>query len=192
MANQQGNFGFRPVLMLGSAYQGQGQQQMTIASNETNSIFMGDPVVLNANGSISRGSSKGAELVGVFNGCFYTDPTTQKPTFSNHYPGAIVASDIVASVISDPDVVFEVKVDDANAGRAQVGSTANIATYAAGSTKSGISGVSLDGGSFATSNGSNFAVYDLSTDPDNSDYTVANANILVRINLHQYRDSTGV
>ena len=192
MANQQGNFGFRPVLMLGSAYQGQGQQQMTIASNETNSIFMGDPVVLNANGSISRGSSAGAELVGVFNGCFYTDPTSQKPTFSNHYPGAIVADDIVANVISDPDVVFEVKCDDANAGRAQVGSTANIATYAAGSTRSGISGVSIDGSTFATSNASNFAVYDLSTDPDNSDYTAANANILVRINLHQYRDSTGV
>jgi hypothetical protein len=192
MANQQGNFGFRPVLMLGSAYQGQGQQQMTIASNETNSIFMGDPVVLNANGSISRGSSAGAELVGVFNGCFYTDPTSQKPTFSNHYPGAIVADDIVANVISDPDVVFEVKCDDANAGRAQVGSTANIATYAAGSTKSGISGVSIDGSTFATSNASNFAVYDLSTDPDNSDYTAANANILVRINKHQYRDTTGI
>jgi hypothetical protein len=192
MANQQGNFGFRPVLMLGSAYQGQGQQQMTIASNETNSIFMGDPVVLNANGSISRGSSAGAELVGVFNGCFYTDPTSQKPTFSNHYPGAIVADDIVANVISDPNVVFEVKCDDANAGRAQVGSTCNIATYAAGSTKSGISGVAIDGSTFATSSASNFAVYDLSTDPDNSDYTAANANILVRINKHQYRDTTGI
>jgi hypothetical protein len=192
MANQQGNFGFRPVLMMGSAYNGQGQQQMTIASNETNSIFMGDPVVLNANGSISRGSSAGAELVGIFNGCFYTDPTSQKPTFSNHYPGAIVADDIVANVISDPDVIFEVKVDDANGGRAQVGSTANIATYATGSTKSGISGVALDGSTFATSNASNFAVYDLSTDPDNSDYTVANANILVRINKHQYTDTTGV
>ena len=192
MANQQGNFGFRPVLMMGSAYNGQGQQEMTIASNETNSIFMGDPVVLNANGSISRGSSAGAELVGIFNGCFYTDPTTQKPTFSNHYPGAIVADDIVANVISDPDVIFEVKVDDANGGRAQVGSTANIATYAAGSTKSGISGVALDGSTFATSNASNFAVYDLSTDPDNSDYDSANANILVRINKHQYRDTTGI
>jgi hypothetical protein len=148
--------------------------------------------VLNANGSISRGSSAGAELVGIFNGCFYTDPTSQKPTFSNHYPGAIVADDIVANVISDPDVIFEVKVDDANGGRAQVGSTANIATYAAGNTKSGISGVSLDGSTFATSNASNFAVYDLSTDPDNSDYTVANANILVRINKHQYTDTTGV
>lgn len=192
MANQQGNFGFRPVLMMGSAYQGQGQQQMTIASNETNSIFMGDPVVLNANGSISRGSTAGAEIVGVFNGCFYTDPTSQKPTFSNHYPGAIVADDIVANVISDPDVVFEVKCDDANAGRAQVGSTCNIATYAAGSTKSGISGVSIDGSTFDTSSASNFAVYDLSTDPDNSDYTAANANILVRINKHQYRDTTGI
>ena len=65
--------------------------------------------------------------------------TTQKPTFSNHYPGAIVADDIVANVISDPDVIFEVKIDDANGGRAQVGSTCNIATYSAGSTKSGIS-----------------------------------------------------
>ena len=192
MANQQGNFGFRPVLMQGSAYNGQGQQQMTIASNETNSIFMGDPVVLNANGSISRGSSAGAELVGVFNGCFYTDPTSQKPTFSNHYPGAIVADDIVANVITDPDVVFEVKCDDSNAGRAQVGSTCNIATYAAGSTKSGISGVAIDGSTFGTNSGSNFAVYDLSTDPDNSDYTAANANILVRINKHQYRDTTGI
>ena len=192
MANQQGNFGFRPVLMQGSAYNGQGQQQMTIASNETNSIFMGDPVVLNANGSISRGASAGAELVGIFNGCFYTDPTTQKPTFSNHYPGAIVADDIVANVISDPDVIFEVKVDDTNGGRAQVGSTANIASYSTGSTKSGISNVALDGDTFATSDASNFAVYDLSTDPDNSDYTSANANILVRINKHQYRDTTGV
>ena len=192
MANQQGNFGFRPVLMMGSAYNGQGQQQMTIASNETNSIFMGDPVVLNANGSISRGSSAGAELVGVFNGCFYTDPTSQKPTFSNHYPGAIVADDIVANVISDPDVIFEVKVDDTNGGRAQVGSTANIASYSVGSTKSGISNVALDGDTFATSDASNFAVYDLSTDPDNSDYTSANANILVRINKHQYRDTTGI
>ena len=178
--------------MLGSSYQGQGQQQLVINSNETDSIFMGDPVVLNANGAISRGSTAGAELVGVFNGCFYTDPTSQKPTFSNFYPGSIVADDIVANVITDPNVVFAVKVDDTNGGQAQVGSTANIATYAAGSTKSGISGVALDGSTFGTDAGSNFAVYDLSTDPDNSDYTAANANILVRINKHQYTDTTGI
>ena len=192
MANQQGNFGFRPVLMMGSAYNGQGQQQMSIASNETNSIFMGDPVVLNANGSISRGSSAGAELVGIFNGGFYTDPTTQKPTFSNHYPGAIVADDIVANVISDPDVIFEVKIDDANGGRAQVGSTCNIATYSAGSTIDGISNVVIDGGSFTTDAAANFRVVGLSTDPDNSDYSAANAAIQVKINKHSLTDTTGV
>ena len=89
-------------------------------------------------------------------------------------------------------MVFEVKVDDANAGIAQVGSTCNIATYSAGDTTSGISNVAIDGDTFATSNGSNFAVYALSTDVDNSDYDSANANILVRINKHQYRDTTGI
>ena len=118
MANQQGNFGFRPVQMNGAAYNGQGQSEYTIASGEVSPMFQGDPVILVANGAIDIGSTAGAELIGIFNGCFYTDPTTSKPTFSNHYPGAIVASDIVANVITDPDVVFEVKVDDANAGQA--------------------------------------------------------------------------
>ena len=102
------------------------------------------------------------------------------------------AAPVVTSNFEDETFTIEVKCDDANAGRAQVGSTCNIATYAAGSTKSGISGVAIDGSTFGTSNGSNFAVYDLSTDPDNSDYTAANANILVRINKHQFRDTTGI
>ena len=192
MANQAGFYGFRPVKMLGGAYNGQGQTEYTIGNNEASAIYQGDPVILAANGSIDIGSSAGAEILGIFNGCFFTDPTTSKPTFSNHYPGAIVASDIVANVITDPDVVFEVKVDDANAGVAQVGSTCNIATYSAGDTTSGISNVVIDGDTFATSSASNFAVVALSTDIENSDYTVANANILVRINKHQYRDTTGI
>jgi hypothetical protein len=50
--------------------------------------------------------------VGVFNGCFYTDPTTQKPTFSNYYPGGVTASDITAFVVDDPDAVFLMDADD--------------------------------------------------------------------------------
>ena len=87
MANQQGNFGFRPVQMNGGAYNGQGQSEYTIASGEVSPMFQGDPVVLVANGAIDIGSTAGAELIGIFNGCFYTDPTTSKPTFSNSYPG---------------------------------------------------------------------------------------------------------
>ena len=192
MANINSLFGFRSVKKVGAGYSASAQNEYVIASNETSAIFQGDPVVLNANGSISVGSTKGAELIGVFNGCFYTDPTTQKPTYSNYYPGAIVADDIVANVIDDPNALFEVKVDDTNAGQAQVGSNANIATYSAGSTKDGVSNVVLDGGSFATSSAANFRVVSLSTDPDNSDYSAANASIIVKINKHSLTDTTGV
>ena len=99
---------------------------------------------------------------------------------SNHYPGSIAAADIVANVIDDPDVVFEVKVDDANGGLAQVGTNCNIATYTAGSDD-GISNVVIDGGSFTTNAGANFRVVGLSTDPDNSDYSAANAAIKLRL-----------
>ena len=192
MANQSGYFGFKPVKMLGAAYNGQGQSEYTIGNNEASAIFQGDPVVLVANGAIDVGSTKGAELIGIFNGCFYTDPTTGKPTFSNHYPGGIAADDIVANVIDDPDVIFEVKCDDNNAGQAQVGINCNIATYSAGSTIDGISNVVIDGGSFTTNAGANFRVVGLSTDVDNSDYSAANAAIQVKINLHSLRDTTGI
>ena len=192
MANVDAPFGFRPVQKVGGGVSNQGQTEYSIANNYGTAIFQGDPVELVSSGTLEVANAAGNTIVGVFNGCFYTDPTTQKPTFSNHYPGAIVADDIVANVISDPNVVFEVKCDDTNAGRAQVGSTCNIATYSAGSTKSGISDVAIDGSTFATSSASNFAVVGLSTDPDNDDFTAANANILVRINKHQYRDTTGI
>jgi len=73
-----------------------------------------------------------------------------------------------------------------------VGTNANIATYSAGSTKSGISAVKIDGSSFTTNAGANFRVVGLSTDPDNDDFASANANILVKINLHSLTDTTGI
>ncbi len=192
MANMSGNFGFRPIQQVGSGYNSSGTNEYVIANNEGSALFQGDPVILVANGAIDIGSTAGAELIGVFNGCFYTDPTTQKPTFSNYYPGSIAADDIVAYVFDDPNKQFEVKIDDSNGGQAQVGSNANIATYSAGSTINGISNVALDGSSFTTNAGANLRVVRLSSDVENSDYTTANANIVVKINLHALTDSTGI
>jgi hypothetical protein len=53
------------------------------------------------------------KVIGVFNGVFYTDPTTQKPTFKNYYPGGVAASDIIANVIDDPSVVYSIDSDGA-------------------------------------------------------------------------------
>jgi len=192
MANQNGNYGFRPIQVQGAAYNGQGQSEYKIANGETQAIFQGDPVVLTATGVVDLGNAAGAELIGIFNGCEYTDPTTSKPTWSNYYPGGIAADDIKAYVIDDPNVVFEVKCNTSAAGQAQVGSNANIATYSNGSTISGISNVALDATSFTTNSGANFRVVGLSTDVDNSDYSAANAAIKVKINLHALNDSTGI
>ena len=192
MANMSGNFGFRPIQQVGSGYNSSGTNEYVIANNEGSALFQGDPVILVANGAIDIGSTAGAELIGVFNGCFYTDPTTQKPTFSNYYPGSIAADDIVAYVFDDPNKQFEVKIDDSNGGQAQVGSNANIATYSAGSTINGISNVALDGSSFTQNAAANLRVVRLSRDVENSDYTTANANIVVKINLHALTDSTGI
>jgi hypothetical protein len=192
MANMSGNFGFRPIQQVGSGYNSSGTNEYVIANNEGSALFQGDPVILVANGAIDIGSTAGAELIGVFNGCFYTDPTTQKPTFSNYYPGSIAADDIVAYVFDDPNKQFEVKIDDSNGGQAQVGSNANIATYSAGSTINGISNVALDGSSFTQNAAANLRIVRLSRDVENSDYTTANANIVVKINLHSLTDSTGI
>ena len=192
MANIDSIFGFRPVKGQGAGYTAIGSNEYVIANGESSAIYQGDPVVLNANGSISVGSSAGAELIGIFNGCFYDDPTTKKPTFSNYYPGGVAQDNMKAFIFDDPNMLFEVKVDDTNAGQAQVGSNANIATYSAGSSNDGVSNVAIDGGSFATSSAANFRVVSLSTDPDNSDYDSANASIIVKINKHSLTDTTGV
>ena len=192
MANQNSNYGFRPIQLQGAAYNGQGQNEYKIANGETQAIFQGDPVVLTAAGVVDLGNAAGAELIGIFNGCEYTDPTSSKPTWSNYYPGGIAADDIKAYVIDDPNVVYEVKCNSNAAGQAQVGSNANIATYSNGSTISGISNVAIDGTSFTTNAAANFRVVGLSTDVDNSDYSAANAAIKVKINLHALNDSTGI
>jgi hypothetical protein len=150
MANIDSIFGFRPVKGQGAGYTAVGSNEYVIANGESSAIYQGDPVVLNANGSISVGSSAGAELIGIFNGCFYDDPTTKKPTFSNFYPGGVAQDNMKAFIFDDPNMLFEVKVDDTNGGQAQVGSNANIATYSAGSSNDGVSNVALDGSSFAT------------------------------------------
>lgn len=192
MANQNGNYGFRSVAKLGSGYNSGGMTEYKIGNNEGSAIYQGDPVVLVANGAIDVGSTAGAEILGIFNGCEYTDPTTGKPTWSNYYPGSIAADDIKAYVIDDPNALFEVKVDDTNAGQAQVGTNCNIATYSAGSTINGISNVAIDGDSFTTDAGANFRVVGLSKDDQNNDYTAANSAVIVKINLHSLTDTTGV
>ena len=191
MANVSEKFGLRPYRKLDGTPLAGAQNRYTIASGYATAIYQGDLVEPLGTGNIQKhGANTSDAVVGVFNGCFYTDPTTQKPTFKNFYPGGIAADDITAFVIDDPDAVFLVDADAAFT-RADLYKNYSV-TNTTGVTATGISKAQLDvsvSGVAAT-----FAVQaiDISQDPDNSDTSNANANVLVRINNHFYRSGTGI
>ena len=191
MANVVEKYGLRPYRKLDGTPLVGAENRYTIASNHTTAIFQGDLVIPLTAGNIDRHTANNsAAVIGVFNGCFYTDPTTSKPTFRNSYPGAIVASDITAFVVDDPDAVFLMDADAAFT-RADLYQNYSVTT-GGGNTTTGISEVQLDVSVSGTNASFVIQAIDISQDPDNSDTTSANANVLVRINKHFYRNGTGV
>ena len=191
MSNQVEKFGLRPYRKLDGTPLVGAQNRYTIASGYASAIFQGEMVEPLGTGNIQRhGPNTSDAVVGVFNGCFYTDPTTQKPTYSNFYPGSIVASDITAFIVDDPDAVFLMDAD-ATFARADLFKNYSV-TNTTGVTQTGMSKAQLDVSVSGVA--STFAVQaiDISQDPENSDTSSANANILVRINNHFYRSGTGL
>ncbi len=191
MANVEEKFGLRPYRKLDGTPLVGAQNRYSIASGHTTAIFQGDLVIPLTAGTIDRHTANNSTaVIGVFNGCFYTDPTTQKPTFRNSYPGSIAASDITAFVVDDPDAVFLMNADDTFA-QADLFQNYSVST-GGGNTTTGISEVELDVSVSGTNASFIIQAIDISQDPDNSDTGSANANILVRINKHFYRNGTGV
>jgi len=191
MANQVEKFGLRPYRKLDGTPLVGAQNRYTIASSYATAIFQGDLVIPVTGGNVERypGNTSTA-VVGVFNGCFYTDPTTQKPTFKNYYPGGVAASDITAFVVDDPDAVFLVDAD-ATFARADLFQNYSL-TAVSGNTKTGNSLQQLDVGASGTNATFVVQAIDICQDPDNSSTSSANANILVRINNHFFRSGTGI
>ena len=187
MANQDAAFGLRPVRTSISSQQ---QNRYRIASGYGTAIFQGDLVAMVTGGGIERVAAGGSGLIlGVFNGCFYTDPTTSKPTFSNSYPGSIAASDIMANVIDDPGATFEIQADAAFPVADLAGNYDILAT--AGDTASGTSRIELEvGTSDSTVATLPLKAIDISQDPENSDVSSANTNVIVKINNHLYSGGT--
>ena len=192
MANVLERFGLRPSRQLNGSPFINAQNRYRIASNNSTAIFQGDLVQPLTSGTISRHvANTSVAVVGVFNGCFYTDPTTKKPTFKNFYPGAIAASDIVAFVVDASETVFEINANGvfAVADLFQNYSVNNVT----GNTDTGISLVQLDVSNSGTAGTYVVQAIDISQDPNNNDVSTSNANIMVRINNHFYRQGgTGI
>ena len=187
MPNVVEQYGLRPSRQLNGSPFINAQNRYRIAANNSTAIFQGNLVKPLDSGNISRAVANTSDtVVGVFNGCFYTDPTTQKPTFKNYYPGSINASDIIAMVIDGPDTVFEIKAD-ATFVVADLFKNYSI-TNVTGATQTGISKVTLDVSESGTAGTFVVQAIDISQDVFNSDVNVSsNVGVLVRINNHFFR-----
>ena len=185
MANKDAAFGLKPVRMIGGAPYSGGQSRYRIAADYDTSIFQGDMVTQVTGGHVALHADGGVvPIVGVFNGCQYTDPTSGEQVFSNYYPGAIVQSDIIAFVIDDPDTVFEVQADAAFPVADLFGNFDIVDQATVGDTASGRSNVELDVTTGATATTLPLKAIDISQDPDNDDVASANTNVMVVIQNH--------
>ena len=199
MANQDAAFGFRQVGGLGSRPTSEGTSKYVIASGYTSAIYAGDIVAMGAatdesGAAISAGyvgqaaATSETRNLGIFNGCFYEDPTTSKPTFKNYWPGDVAvttpSAGATAFVYDNPDDLFEVQTSG-RLVQSCVGRSVDMA-YTAGSTINGRSKEEIGATSY---NGTGqLALVRVSEDPSNSDLAtgVNNANWIVKFNEHVY------
>jgi hypothetical protein len=192
MANKVELYGLRPVRQLNGSPFINAQNRYRIAADYGTSIYQGDLVQPLTSGTIAKhtGGTSG-QVVGVFNGCFYTDPTTQKATWKNYYPASTNASDITAFVIDAPETVFEIN-SSLSFVVADLFSNFSV-TDTTGSIQTGISYAQLDVSDSGVAGTFVVQAIDISQNPDNSDVTTSNVGVLVRINNHFYRQSgTGI
>ena len=194
MANVNKAFGLRPLGKLGSNYNSDGDTQYKIASGTVTAIFQGDTVTFGVSGGVSTGfivkhTPAAPNILGVFIGCQYTDPTSKKTVWRNYYPGNIAADDIVAFVVDDPYAQFLVQASGV-AGNAAIGQNANLVQTVAGNTTTGVSGLEVNTGSLGAASDLNVKIIGVSTDPSNSDLTAAYADLIVVINEHLYKAPT--
>lgn len=189
MANVNEKFGLRPYRSINGAPWNNAQNRYTVANNLSTAIFQGDPVKPTTAGNVTLARSNTSDrIVGVFNGVFYNDPSTQKPTFRNNYPGSIAVAGITAFVVDDPDTVFLVDADAAFT-RADLFKNYSL-TNVTGNTLTGISEKQLDVSVSGITTTFAVQAIDIQESASDSDTSTSGVNVLVRINNHFFRSGT--
>jgi hypothetical protein len=195
-------YGFKPINRLdGLPYAG-AIRQIPVAPAYATAILNGDTVAVDTNGYlVAKTATNTGDSVGVLVGCSYVNSLGQ-PVQGQYYPAAASTSTAMAFgyVVDDPNAVFKVVATVAGSTtptaytRAIVG--ANVALVAgAGSTNTGDSAYGIDGSSANTTNTLPLRVIDVVPDTATGAANVAATTyyeFLVKFNLHQYNDTTGV
>ena len=211
MANETGGFGLRSVYTLGSTPATQGLSEYPIKTAPGKGLYQNNPCSKQgagdtgylqdaANATMDDGITGGAgwanntanilPMLGVFNGAFYIDSTTSKPTWSNTVASGQAfgtdyntgSSDGIGFVNDNPMQEYVVKAAAATAISIMVPDlTYNVADLGT-SYKSGQSTVKLATGASAAAGAGQYAfdIVRVANDPLNSDNTAVNSNVIVR------------
>ena len=164
-------YGVKPVNLIGGQVFAGSTRNLPIQYNYGTAMYYGDLVTLSAGYVViaTYPVSTTNTTVGVFLGCYYTNPTTKQRQFSQYYPANVTAGDITAIVGDDPDQVMKVAVTT-TAGGTTIGSASSILVGVnmaggtqTGSASTGNSGMSVVGAS-ATTSGGGFRVLNLVPD----------------------------
>ncbi len=201
MASSATPYGLKAVNLIGGQPYAGSTRQIKIASGYGTNIFNGSIVAIVAGGTIEIVTTNGdnstpfpAGTIGVFVGCTYTDPSTGNITFKQNWPTGTVASDAMAYIVDDPDVVFQVQADGA-VTQADLGQNVHLAAVQSTNTGDTTTGNSTSAVSATTAVTSGFAfrIVDF-VDAPGSTIGDAYTDLLVKFNpdSHSYTNKTGI
>lgn len=183
MANTNSAFGLRPYRHLSGGCVR--MNEYSIASGYSVDIFHGDPVEITGTGkNIQRAAAGNVDSIGVFAGCRFVNAQGEQK-FSKHWPANQVATEIVALVYDDPNIVYEIQCDTLAEG--DIGQLVdwNLGT---GSVATGLSGAFADIGALTASAGKSLRILELKPSVDNAYGTYAKA--LVSFAEHALKTGT--
>ena len=208
-ANQTAGFGFRQAPTVGSTPATGGQAEYKIKSGLGVGIFQNNPVshqaaagddgylqditagtmddTLTGGAGWTTGTSGIQPILGVFNGAFYINSSTKKPTFANHILAGTTFSkdyntgsdDGIGLVNDNPMQEYTCKADAAvtqanllHTFNSEDGATVGTSTHGQSTVKLDITGTAAT---------SMFRIVRTANDPANNDASVLNSNQIVQI-----------
>ena len=208
MASTASPYGLRPVNQLGGTpYAGATRTYLIDPAGTASNIYNGSPVYVNSSGYLAVATATGADattngfpvgtantgIVGVFVGCSYYNAQGQL-IFSQYYPTGVTGV-IQASVVDDPNVVFQVQ-SAGTVTQAAVGANVFFTTgaVATGSTTTGNSTASVVAGASAVTTTAAFRVVGF---PNVQGFSVvgdAFTDVYVKINpgYHTFTNAVGL
>ena len=173
-------FGFRPIKKIAQNYNNAALSEYNVAASSA-LISHACLVQLTADGVVLASGNTTTNNLGTLNGVFYTDATSNKPTFSNFSPAANTATDIVAFINDDPMQMFEVMSADTAFNQNEVGHCADQVNDV------GVTPLFVSKSKISATTATTLAqlfIMGVSRDPDASDTTEEGFALRVQIREH--------